>query len=241
MIEINLLPDVKQEFIRAQRVRTTVVSIAILLTIIAAGIVVLLAVYVFGAQQLRHSLADGQIRDESQKLQEVEDIDNVLTIQHQLSKLSEMHTSKNIDSRLFDALSVIIPAEPNTVIINSASINSEDGIITIEAQANNGYPALEVFRKTIQATNFEYSDGDERIVVPFASDLNDSDRSYGEDQTGKRVLRFTISFAYPEELFARDSANAAIVGPERRNATDSAAGVPSSLFGERIESEGSGE
>lgn len=233
MIEINLIPDVKQEFIRAQRVRTAVISIAIIVTIIAAGVVVLLALYVFGGQQLRQLTADNKIEKQNKTLQDVSDINNVLTIQNQLSKLSEMHNNKHIDSRMLDVLASIVPQAPNEVAVSKIAVDSAEGTITIDAQANNGYPALEVFRKTIEATKFEYVDGEQTTSVPLATDIKDSNRSYGENDSGKKVLRFSVTFTYPQELFDRNSTSATIVGPTRRNVTDSFVGVPESLFTER--------
>ena len=234
MIEINLIPDVKQELIKAQRVRSTVISIAIVAGVVASGIVVLLAVYVFGAQQLRSSLADSSIKSENEKLAKITDLGDALTIQNQLTKLSELHDSKKINSRLFDVLSAIVPAAPNTVAISKIGVDAAASTITIDAQADSGFPALEVFRKTIAATTFQYTDSDNKPqTVQLASDISDTNRSYGEDSSGKKVLRFTITFIYPEELFARSSSNATIVSPTRTNVTDSFIGVPSSLFIQR--------
>jgi len=242
MIEINLIPDVKQELISAQRVRSTVISIAIVAGIAAVGVMVLLAIYVFGAQQLRSTLADNSIKSENEKLSKVADLGDALTIQNQLTKLSELHDSKKIDSRLFDVLSAIVPPAPNNVAISKIAVDAETSTITIDAQADNGFPALEVFRKTVAATKFEYSDAEnKRQSVQLADNISDSNRSYGEDSSGKKVLRFTMSFTYPEALFARSSLTAAIVGPTRTNVTDSFVGVPSSLFTQRAaDTEGEG-
>lgn len=233
MIEINLVPDVKQELIRAQKVRASVISIAIVIGIAAVGIVVLLAVWVFGVQTARSVLTDGTIKTESEKLAKVADVADTLTIQNQLSKLPATHDSKSIDSRLFDILTTINPAEPNTVAITNVALDSDEKTIRIEAQAKNGYPALEVFKKTITGTSFDYSENDERRSVPLASQMSDSDRSYGEDATGAKVLRFTLTFTYPDKLFSRTAKNATIVAPERSNVTDSFLGVPQSLFTQR--------
>lgn len=230
MIEINLVPDVKQELIKAQRVRASVISIAIVVGIGAVAIVVILALWVFAIQAARGLISDNTIKNQSEQLSSVEDISNTLTIQHQLSKLSEMHDSKHIDSRLFDILTTINPSAPNNVAITNVSLDSATTTIKIEAQAANGYPALDVFKKTINATTFQFMQDGEKQSVPLASNMSDSDRSYGEDATGAKVLRFTLSFTYPEELFSRMSQNATIVAPERTNATDSFLGVPQSLF-----------
>lgn len=233
MIEINLVPDVKQELIKAQRVRASVISVAVLAGIVATAIVVLLAVWVFGVQTARSVILDNTIQSESETLASVEDVNNTLTIQNQLSKLSEMHDSKTISSRIFDILTTINPSAPNNVSITNLSLDMLTSTITIEGQAANGYPALEVFKKTISATTFRYSQNDEQFSVPLAADMSDSERSYGEDASGSRVLRFALSFTYPEELFSRMAENATVVAPERANATDSFQGVPHSLFTQR--------
>lgn len=230
MIEINLVPDVKQELIKAQRVRASVISISIVIGIGAVGVVVLLGLWVFAVKTARGLISDNTIKNESQKLANVPDISHTLTIQNQLTKLPTQHDEKNIDSRLFDILTTINPADPNNIVITSLGLDSTTKLVTIEAQAENGYPALEVFKKTIEATTFQYTSDGQTQSVPLASDMSDSDRSYGEDATGKKVLRFTLTFVYPPELFARTSQNAKIVAPDKTNVTDSFLGVPKSLF-----------
>lgn len=234
MIEINLVPDVKQELIRAQRVRAGVISLAIMVGIAAVSIVVILAIWVFAVQAARSVISDNTIKTESQKLSSVEDISNTLTIQNQLSKISEMHNTKSIDSRIFDILATINPSAPNNISITNVSIDAATTTIRIEAQASNGYPALDVFKKTIDATQFRFTKDDQAQSVALVNDMSDSDRSYGEDASGAKVLRFTISFVYPAELFSKTALNATIVAPEKTNATDSYKGVPQSLFTQKV-------
>lgn len=232
MIEINLIPDVKQELLKARRVRSTVISGAIVVGIAAVAMVVLLALYVFGAQTLRHKLADDSIKSESGKLAKVEDLSNMLTVQNQLTKLSDMHNSKLISSRMFDVLSAIIPPEPNNVAISRLAFDSENNTITIEGQAVNGYPALETFKKTIEATKIGYTiegETDAKSIL-LASNVVEGDRSYGDDETGRKVLRFSLTFDYASELFDRASKNTLVVGPSKTNATDSFIGIPQSIF-----------
>jgi Tfp pilus assembly protein PilN len=242
MIEINLVPDIKQELLRAQRVRTTVISFSIIISLAVAAVVVLLVLWVFAVQAGRGLYYDTNISDKSKALSNVPDISNTLTIQNQLSKLSALHNGKNIDSRIFDILTTINPSAPNDIGITKASLDTSLKTITIEAQAVNQYTALEMFQKTISATNFTYSQtsagaGCNRQTdtlytcsAPLASQLSNTSRSYGQDANGTMVLRFTLSFTYPDALFSRTVQDAKIVAPNRTNATDSFVGVPSSLF-----------
>lgn len=230
MIEINLVPDVKQELIRAQRVRSAVISIAILVGVAAVALVVLLAFWVFAVQTARGAISDNTIKDESQKLSAVVDISNTLTIQNQLSLLPKLHDSKHIDSGIFDMLRKINPSPPYDIAINKLALDSSSNTITLTAQAANGYPALDVFKKTIGATTLQFQKDGKSQSVPLSSNMGDSDRSYGEDVTGKKVLRFTLVFTYPNELFASNIGKITITAPTPSNATDSYLGVPQSLF-----------
>lgn len=232
MIQVNLMPDVKQELIRARRVRSAVVSISILAMIVSGGIVALLAVYVVAGQGVRDNIANASIKKQYGELEKVKDLSNMLTIQNQLNKISQTHADKTVSSRLFDVLSVIVPEAPNDVSLTSTSMDIENGTLTIEGQGANGFVAYEAFKKTIDATKLVYYAGDDTDPTesPLASDIIDGERSYGEDQDGRRVLRFSISFTYDPALFSTSSKRMVVQGPKRGNATDSFIAIPDSLF-----------
>lgn len=233
MIEINLVPDVKQELIKAQRVRATVISFSILIAFVTAGVVTLLAVYVFGFQAIRSGIADGAIKDEAAKLASVEDLSKTLTIQNQLTKISTMHADKKINSRIFNVLNAIIPPAPNDIKISTLSLDSVAGTISIEGQAANSYAAVEVFKKTIEGAKVKFTVDQAAQEVTLASNVSTGDTSYGEDSTGSKVLRFTMVFNYAPELFASSSTNLSVIISTNGNATDSYLGVPKSIFVDR--------
>lgn len=234
MIEINLIPDVKQELIKARRVRTYVISVAIVIGIASIAVVVLLALYLFGVQTVRSTLADGTIKSKNAELQQVEDLSNTLTVQNQLTKLSAMHENKNIDSRFFAVLAAVNPASPNEVSISSAIVDSESKNIKLEGQAVNGFDAAEALKKTILGTTLSYTDeSNEKKVIPLTNAVTVSDTSLGEDSTGKKVLRFTFNFTYDELFFSRSAKDAVVLPPNRTNVTDSFVRLPQGLFSER--------
>lgn len=232
MIEINLIPDVKQELIKAERVRSVVISFSILTGIIAIGIVVVLAVYVFGVQTVRSALADDAIKKGAEQLASVEDLSKVLTIQNQLSKINELNDQKKIDSRIFDVLSAVIPPAPNNIQVSNLVIDAAASTITIEGQTQ-GYDSLEVFKKTIDGAVATYTVDEEEQQTDLASEISTSDVSFGEDSTGAKVLRFTLRFTYPEELFSPTIPAIVIKLTNAGNVTDSYLGIPKSIFVER--------
>lgn len=236
MIEINLVPDVKQELIRAQRTRSLVIFGALIAGAIAVAITVILGIIVYVVQNGFEFVIDGDIKEESAKLAAVEDIESSLTIQSQLNTLTRLHEEKDVGSRVFDVLTTINPPAPNNLSISRTDINTEDRTILIEAQSTGGFTALEIFKKTVEATMFEYveysGDGEagETKEVPLVTAISEGERSYGENSDGERVLRFNLTFTYSDQLLLPYLQNAKIVGPDRENVTDSFLGVPKSLF-----------
>jgi hypothetical protein len=233
MIEINLIPDVKQELIHTRMIRSAVISGAIVTTIIAAAIVVVLSIYVFGVQTVRNAVADDQITKGSTQLSSNIDLSKTLTIQNQLTKINALNDSKMVDSRIFNVLQAIIPPAPNDVKVSSLVIDADTKTVTFEGQTPT-YPSLEAFKKTIGAANIRYTDDSkQQIDVPLATDLSISNVSYGEDSTGTKVLRFTVSFTYADELFSPKTVNPTIVLINGGNVTDSYLGIPKSIFTDR--------
>lgn len=232
MIEINLIPDVKQELLKAQRTRAAVISGSIITCIIAGGVVVVLALYVFGVQTVRGVIADQAIKDGYAKLSSVEDLSKMLTIQNQLDRITSLNEQKKIDSRVFDVLSAVIPPAPNQVQISKVSLDTETSTIMLEGQTN-AYDSMEVFKKTIDSSIIIFNQDGIEQQVDLASDISTTDVSYGENSDGQKVLRFSLSFVYPEELFSSEIPVITIKLKIDGNVTDSYLGIPKSIFTER--------
>lgn len=251
MIEINLIPDVKQELLKAQRARAVVISASIFTSIIAVGIVVVLLVYMFGVQGVRSLYLDGQIDSKGKELANVEDLSKVLTIQNQLKTIADLNGQKKMEARVFDMIAAITPQGDNAVSFSQITIGdgSADGTtdptattasggqVHLEGQTS-GYDSMEVFKKTIQGTIIQYQQDSATKSVPLASNINTSDISYGEDANGRRVLRFTLTFDYPAELLAPTSSNLTFKLNTNGNVTDSYLGIP--RFSERAKDIGGG-
>ncbi len=239
MIEINLIPDVKRELLRTRTMRNAVISLSMIIGIGAIGLAAVLGA-VLGGQLATELWQDGQIKEKSDKLMAVSDLSKTVTIQHQLKRVSELHAEKRADSRLFDMVSAINPPAPNNVQFSSVKLNPEDKTIAIEGSAANGYIALEVLKKTIINTSVVTRIDGEEKKVPLASDIVAGDTSFGENSEGAKVLRFTFTFTYPDELFAVSKDPVTIVTPVGKiDVTDSKLGIPENLFSQKASDLGS--
>lgn len=232
MIQINLIPDVKREYLRARHMRDVAISISVLVSVISISLVVVLAIFL-SIQAAREYFADQNIKTEYEKLSSVEDLSNLVTIQNQLSLITAQHEGKSIDSRLFSVLQAINPAEPNDVKFNSVTLNPEDGVLAFEGVASGGYNAVETLVKTIENTQVEYkTSADSGISTePFADEVIVGETSYGLNAENKKVLRFKMSVSYVQDLFTNRLREVRVVGPTKSvDVTDSKLRVPSSLF-----------
>lgn len=231
MIEINLLPNVKRELLKTRAMRNRVISISFLVGGASIVAVVVLAL-ILGSQIAAEAVQGGVIKDRSDKLMAVEDLNKVVTIQNQLTKINEQHSGKKINSRIFDVVTAVNPVAPNNVSFSDIKVNPESKTITLEGSAVNGYSALETLKKTILNTKVQTTDGDKSSEVSLTKEIKDGDTSFGENSEGKKVLQFSFSFEYAEELLApANNGTVSVLTPTGRvDVTDSRQGIPDSLF-----------
>ena len=231
MIEINLLPNVKRELLKTRAMRNRVISISFLVGGASITAVVVLAL-ILGSQIAAEAVQGGVIKDRNDKLMAVEDLNKVVTIQHQLTKINEQHSGKKINSRVFDVVTAVNPVAPNNVGFSDIKVNPESKTITLEGSAVNGYSALETLKKTILNTKVQTTDGDKSSEVSLTKEIKDGDTSFGENSEGKKVLQFSFSFEYAEELLApANNGTVSVLTPTGKvDVTDSRQGIPDSLF-----------
>ena len=231
MIEINLLPNVKRELLKTRAMRNRVISISFLVGGASIAAVVVLAL-IFGSQIAAEAVQNGVIKDRNDKLMAVEDLNKVVTIQHQLTKINEQHSGKKLNSRIFDVVTAVNPVAPNNVSFSDIKVNPGPKTITLEGSAVNGYSALETLKKTILNTKVQTTDGDKSSEVSLTKEIKDGDTSFGENSEGKKVLQFSFSFEYAEELLApANNGTVSVLTPTGKvDVTDSRQGIPDSLF-----------
>ena len=231
MIEINLLPNVKRELLKTRAMRNRVISISFLVGGASIAAVVVLAL-ILGSQIAAEAVQNGVIKDRNDKLMAVEDLNKVVTIQHQLTKINEQHSGKKLNSRIFDVVTAVNPVASNNVSFSDIKVNPGSKTITLEGSAVNGYSALETLKKTILNTKVQTTDGDKSSEVSLTKEIKDGDTSFGENSEGKKVLQFSFSFEYAEELLApANNGTVSVLTPTGKvDVTDSRQGIPDSLF-----------
>ena len=120
MIQLNLLPDVKIQFIKLRRLERLVVSIAVVVVAVAAIVLIILGGLVYGVQKSDlHGLNKNITKYESQ-IVNTPNLNKILTIQNQLAALPTLDERKPVVTRLFGYIQQLTPDD---VTISSLSVS----------------------------------------------------------------------------------------------------------------------
>ena len=162
-LEINLVPDVKDEMIKTLKLRNFIFFMCILVASASAGATAIFA-SVAGGQQ---AIVDGKkktIDNLSAKLSSYGDLSDFLTIKDQLGNISAIADNKKLLSRTFGILSARLPQGADSITVSELNVSFVDEAPTfsIEAQANAGsepfidYNVLDAFKKSMQYLRYDH-------------------------------------------------------------------------------------
>jgi Tfp pilus assembly protein PilN len=223
MIELNLLPDVKLEYIKAQRQRRLVITIAVIACV--SSIALLLLLFSAGLLQKKH-IKDltNDINRESKTLQNKPQINKILTVQNQLGSLTALHNSKPAASRLFDYLNNVTPAQ---VSISSFDIDFAQNSATVTGTAD-ALSSVNKFVDTLKFTTYKFDGADsEGGQKAFSNVVMSSFGLSGVQNTGQ-AASYSLTFLYDKNIF--DVTKTVELSVPSITTTRSALEKPSDLF-----------
>lgn len=237
-IQVNLVPDVKQQLLDAQRKRNFVITVAAIASVASVGLLLLLVIYTFVYQNLRMGDLRNRIDKSYEQFTAIPGVQDLVTIQNQVNLLNTDHQAKPITSRLFTLIAAIVP-KGSTVKFSKISYDDASNSITLEGQTPN-YSDYEKLSKTIERTSLEYPDDDDQPVTERITDRVGlvNAIAYSNDSAGQKITLFTIRFIVNENLFANQfhdkddpsKQRLVIKAPDKSmNVTDSNVGIEGML------------
>ena len=161
--EINLVPDIKNEMIKALKLRNFIFLLCIIVAAASVGVTVVTGL-IMGGQQLALTSKQNTINNLTNKLNSYSDLGDFLTIKDQLGSIAKLTSNKKVLSRTFGILSALIPTGADTIKISELSVNldADSPTFTFDAQANAGkepfidYNVLDAFKKSMQYMRYDY-------------------------------------------------------------------------------------
>ena len=161
--EINLVPDVKGEMIKALKLRNFIFFLCIVVASASVGVVLVVGAAA-GGQGIIINGKNEAIEALSSKLEGYSELSELLTIKDQVNNIDSLTDNKKVLSRAFNVLSAIIPTGADTIQISELNVNLADGdpTFSFDAQADAGaepyidYRVLDAFRKSMKYLTFDY-------------------------------------------------------------------------------------
>lgn len=150
MIQINLLPDLKQEYIKSQRTRLYVLAVSLIIVSVFVISTLSLFTYVNVAQRQHTNNLQDDIDRLSEEFQSIQDIDKVVTLQNQIKVLPELHEEKPLTSKLSDYLTILTP---NKVTLSNIELNFDENTILLNGTGEN-VKTVNKFADTLKNTIF---------------------------------------------------------------------------------------
>lgn len=219
MIQLNLLPDVKVDYIKAQRSRRLVLTSCIVIAGVAIGLVVLL-LSTAGLQKKHLSDVDTDISDYQRQLQSQPQIERILTVQNQLRGLSDLHSAKPAAKRIPEYLNALTPAQ---VSITNFEIKFEETTMTVTGKADS-LASVNQYIDTLKFTNFTTKDDDSKRPAFSGVVLTSFKLSSDSDPPAN----YTITMTYDQAIF--DNRQTVTLDIPSRVTTRSQALKPTDLF-----------
>jgi hypothetical protein len=196
MLQFNLLPDVKLEYVKTQRTKHLLTLLSFAASAVGIGLLLLAALTVYGVQKKSLHDVNGDIKKYSTQLKSVKDLDKILTVQNQLGTLTNLHDQKPVTSRLFTYISQVTPAQAS---LNQLSIDFTANTLTIGGKTP-GLDVVSTYTDTLKAT--KYSTGNSGSSKTHAF----SDVVLSAFSRNDQGATFTITCTFDPVIFS--SANA---------------------------------
>lgn len=224
MIQFNLLPNVKVDFIAARRTKRFVLFVATCVVGGSLAVVAILATIALVWQTTSLSDLDRNIKASADDLRSQTGIDKVLTVQNQLSSIDSLHSQKPEVARVFGYLAQVTPS---SITVATLAVDFVTPTFTITGQA----PSLEEVNKYVDTLKFTtVGNDDENSAVAEGTKAFSAVvlSSYSIDNSG---ASFSITLAYEPMIFSSAETNLKLIVPQITS-TRSETERPADLFKE---------
>lgn len=215
MIQFNLLPDVKVDYIRTRRTKRMVTLVATIVAAASLTIMILLFIAVNFVQKRHLDNLSNDIAADSKTLQETPNLDKILTVQNQLNSLPALHDQKPQVTRLNGFLQQVTPANAS---IADMQVDFTSNSITLSGNSDS-LAGINKFVDTLKFTGYQYGETTGQAfnsVVLTSFGIGQDDASY------------SITLQFDPVIF--DSSKEIVLTVPNTVTTRSTTDKPSALF-----------
>lgn len=218
MIQFNLLPDIKLEYIKAKRTKRAVILISAAVAGSALTLFVVFFLIVNVAQKQHLGNLQSDIDDHKKTLQGKQNLSEILTIQNQLNSLPALHEQKPVATRVYTYIQQVTPQKAS---ISALTVSFAEGTMKIEGGADS-LVTVNTFVDTLKFTTFnaqptEGSDGQSSTGSAFTEVvLTDFGLKTGLDSNTANALpaSYIITLKFDPVIFNVTNNTSLVTNPQ---------------------------
>ena len=151
MVEFNLLPDIKIQYLKTKRLKRSTISLSIILSIVFLVIFGFLFSLTNFIQKYEINNLNTKIINYSHQIKSNTNLNKVLTIQNQLNSLPTLDSQAPATSRIFSFMSQLTPVNAT---ISDLNINYSNSTMTITGGADS-LSTVNQFIDTLKFTKYQ--------------------------------------------------------------------------------------
>ncbi len=194
MLEFNLLPDIKNQYLRATKLKKSIISGSVIVSVVVLALFGFSYWYVYFYQKNNIKNLSYNITSTINHIKSNSNLNKILTIQNQLSALPNILSQSPKISRIFNFMSELTPVNAT---ISDLSINPSSDSISI----NGGADSLNTVNQFVDTLKYaKYDNGSSTNNTPFSS-VTLGSFSYSNSSNSTTNAQFTITFNYDPTLF----------------------------------------
>ncbi len=197
MIQVNLLPDVKQEYLRTEQLKHAVLVGAVLTSVTVVALTILFFVYVQVVQPQYQRAVQSDIDTGLQEVKKKPNAKRIVTVQGVLEQIPAVKDKQLVTSRSFEYLKQFTP---RSVKYSRVNLNHETSTMTLSGNTVS-YESANVLANNLKSAQFTYKQQEnEQTIKPFTGVVF-TNLGKSEDSTNGSVVSFEITFQFDPLLF----------------------------------------
>jgi Tfp pilus assembly protein PilN len=216
MVQFNLLPDIKIQYLKARREKHMVMLVSTITIVACAAVLVILLGVVFGLQKKNISDLTNNINSKSAQLQSTPNLNKMLTVQNQLNSLPTLHSAKPVATRLYTFISQVTPTSAS---ISQLTADFQENTLNITGGADS-LATVTAFTDALKYATYHTTADPKTEKTAFTSVVLSN---FSVDAKG---ATYTITLSFDPALFSEQS-DVVLTVP---NTTTSSIGVGGALF-----------
>lgn len=193
MIQFNLLPDIKIQYLRARRQKHLVLLTSVITIIASLSVMVILVSVVFVVQKKSIHDLSADIRAASTELKDTPDLTKMLTVQNQLKALPSLHEQKPVASKIFG---YITQSTPTAASISRLNVDYTLQTITLSGSADS-LATVNTYADTLKFTTYHTKNAPDDEKPAFSGVVLSS---FGRDA---RRATYSIALKFDPVIFSQ--------------------------------------